>query len=91
MWDADGVRYLDLLAGIAVNSLGHAHPRLVSAIAEQAGTLMHISNLFASEPQVALAERLDALVAPASPAARRARSSPTRAPRPTRPPSRSPA
>lgn len=63
VWDADGVRYLDLLAGIAVNSLGHAHPRLVSAIAEQAGTLMHISNLFASEPQVALAEKLDALVA----------------------------
>ena len=63
VWDADGVRYLDLLAGIAVNSLGHAHPRLVAAIAEQAGRLMHISNLFASEPQVELAERLDALVA----------------------------
>ena len=62
VWDADGTRYLDLLAGIAVNSLGHAHPRLVAAIAEQARTLMHISNLFASEPQVALAEKLDALV-----------------------------
>lgn len=62
VWDADGVKYLDLLAGIAVNSLGHAHPRLVAAIAEQAGQLMHISNLFASEPQVALAEKLDALV-----------------------------
>ncbi|MFP5416722.1 MAG: acetylornithine transaminase [Actinomycetes bacterium] len=63
VWDADGVRYLDLLAGIAVNSLGHAHPRLVDAIAEQAGRLMHVSNLFTSVEQVALAERLDALVA----------------------------
>ena len=63
VWDADGTRYLDLLAGIAVNSLGHAHPRVVAAITEQAGRLMHISNLFASEPQVALGERLDALVA----------------------------
>ena len=63
VWDADGTKYLDLLAGIAVNSLGHAHPRLVAAIAEQAGQLMHISNLFASEPQVELGERLDALVA----------------------------
>ena len=52
VWDADGTRYLDLLAGIAVNSLGHAHPRVVAAITEQAGRLMHISNLFASEPQV---------------------------------------
>lgn len=63
VWDADGVQYLDLLAGIAVNSLGHAHPRLVAAIAEQAGQLMHISNLFASQPQVELGERLDTLVA----------------------------
>lgn len=63
VWDADGTRYLDLLAGIAVNSLGHAHPRLVAAIADQAGQLMHISNLFASTPQVELGERLDALVA----------------------------
>lgn len=63
VWDADGNRYLDLLAGIAVNALGHAHPRLVAAIAGQAGRLMHISNLFASEPQVELGERLDALVA----------------------------
>lgn len=62
VWDADGTRYLDLLAGIAVNVLGHAHPRLTSAIAEQAGRLMHVSNLFTTEQQVALAERLDALV-----------------------------
>ena len=63
VWDADGTRYLDLLAGIAVNSLGHAHPRLVSAIAEQAGVLLHTSNLFTTELQVDLVEKLDALVA----------------------------
>ena len=63
VWDADGNRYLDLLAGIAVNSLGHAHPRLVAALADQAAHLVHISNLFTSPQQVALAERLDALVA----------------------------
>ncbi len=63
VWDADGTRYLDLLAGIAVNSLGHAHPRLVAAIAEQSGTLMHTSNLFTTELQVDLVEKLDALVA----------------------------
>lgn len=56
--DEDGREYVDLLAGIAVNSLGHAHPRLVAAVAEQAGRLMHVSNLFTSEPQVGLAEDL---------------------------------
>lgn len=61
VWDADGVRYLDLLAGIAVNSLGHAHPRLVAALADQAAQLVHISNLFTSPQQVALGERLGAL------------------------------
>ncbi len=66
VWDADGTRHLDLLAGIAVNSLGHAHPRLVAAIADQAGTLMHTSNLFTTELQVALVEKLDALVAGAT-------------------------
>lgn len=63
VWDADGVRYLDLLAGIAVNALGHAHPRLVAALADQAATLGHISNLFTSPQQIALSERLAALVA----------------------------
>lgn len=58
VWDADGNRYLDLLAGIAVNSLGHNHPALVSAVTEQISTLGHISNLFTSEPQIRLAERL---------------------------------
>src|SRR4051794_36770591 len=58
VWDADGNRYLDLLGGIAVNALGHGHPALVGAVTEQLGTLGHVSNFFATEPQVALAERL---------------------------------
>ncbi len=58
VWDADGRRYLDLLAGIAVNALGHAHPFLVSAVTSQLATLGHVSNLFANPLQVALAERL---------------------------------
>ncbi|MDO5067105.1 MAG: acetylornithine transaminase [Propionibacteriaceae bacterium] len=58
VWDADGVRHTDLLAGIAVNSLGHAHPAILAAVAEQFGRLGHISNLFASVPQIRLAERL---------------------------------
>ncbi len=58
IWDMDGKRYLDLCAGIAVNTLGHAHPRLVSAICEQAGQLMHVSNYFYNEPNVKLAIRL---------------------------------
>ena len=62
VWDADGKEYLDLLGGIAVNALGHAHPALVAAVTRQLGTLGHISNFFASEPQVELAERLDAMV-----------------------------
>ena len=68
VWDVDGHRYLDLLGGIAVNALGHCHPRLVAAISEQAGTLMHISNLFTSAPQIELAERLDALAGGGRPA-----------------------
>jgi len=58
VWDSDGVEYLDFLAGIAVNVLGHAHPALVGAITEQAAKLVHVSNYFATEPQLALAERL---------------------------------
>ena len=58
VWDADGKEYVDLLGGIAVNALGHAHPALVAAVTEQLGTLGHVSNFFATEPQVALAERL---------------------------------
>jgi acetylornithine/N-succinyldiaminopimelate aminotransferase len=58
IWDEDGNRYLDLLAGIAVNSLGYAHPSLVAAVTEQIGVLGHTSNFFATAPQIALAERL---------------------------------
>ena len=58
VWDVDGVEYLDFLAGIAVNSLGHAHPVVVDAAARQAATLMHVSNYFATRPQLALAARL---------------------------------
>jgi acetylornithine/N-succinyldiaminopimelate aminotransferase len=58
VWDADGRRYLDLLAGIATNALGHAHPLLVSAVTAQLATLGHVSNFFATPTQVALAERL---------------------------------
>jgi acetylornithine aminotransferase len=66
VWDAEGNRYLDLLAGIAVNALGHAHPFLVSAITAQLATLGHVSNFFATPLQVGLAERLlDLLGAPA--------------------------
>ncbi len=58
VWDADGREYVDLLGGIAVNALGHGHPRLVAAVTEQLSTLGHISNFFASAPQIELAERL---------------------------------
>lgn len=58
VWDADGRRYLDLLGGIAVNALGHAHPTLTAAISAQLGTLGHVSNFFATPTQVALAETL---------------------------------
>ena len=58
VWDADGRRYLDLLAGIAVNALGHAHPTLTAAISAQLGTLGHVSNFFATPTQIGLAERL---------------------------------
>jgi acetylornithine/N-succinyldiaminopimelate aminotransferase len=61
VWDADGKGYLDFLAGIAVNALGHAHPVFVDAVARQAATLAHVSNYFATEPQVELAERLTRL------------------------------
>ncbi|MEC3919799.1 acetylornithine transaminase [Nocardia sp. CDC160] len=58
VYDADGKRYLDFLGGIAVNSLGHAHPAILEAVTQQLGTLGHVSNLFASEPVIELAERL---------------------------------
>jgi len=55
VWDSEGKAYLDFVAGIAVCSIGHAHPKVVEAIREQAGLLMHVSNLFYTEPQVRLA------------------------------------
>ena len=58
VWDVDGNSYLDLIAGIAVSSLGHAHPALVAAVTEQVGRLAHTSNLFVNERQVELAVRL---------------------------------
>ncbi len=61
LYDFDGRRYLDCLAGIAVNTLGHAHPRLVEALREQVARIIHSSNLFAVPMQRELAERLTAL------------------------------
>ncbi|MFO7690543.1 MAG: acetylornithine transaminase [Cryobacterium sp.] len=58
VWNDAGVEYLDFLGGIAVNALGHAHPDVVAAVSAQVDTLMHVSNYFASEPQLQLAERL---------------------------------
>ena len=59
--DEDGRQYVDLLGGIAVNALGHAHPAVVSAVSQQVATLGHVSNLYVAEPPVALAELLLAL------------------------------
>jgi len=61
VWDSEGTKYLDFLAGIAVNALGHAHPVFVKAVSEQAATLAHVSNYFATPPQLAMAARLKRL------------------------------
>jgi acetylornithine aminotransferase len=58
VWDTDGNEYLDLIAGIAVSSLGHGHPALVRAVSDQVAMLAHTSNLYLNEPEVVLAERL---------------------------------
>jgi acetylornithine/N-succinyldiaminopimelate aminotransferase len=58
VWDVDGNEYIDVMGGIAVNSLGHCHPDVVKAIREQSARLMHISNFYLSEPQVRLSEKL---------------------------------
>ncbi|MGW5456758.1 acetylornithine transaminase [Nocardia sp. NPDC003979] len=58
VYDADGKRYVDFLGGIAVNSLGHGHPAILEAVTQQLGTLGHVSNLYASEPVIELAEKL---------------------------------
>lgn len=58
VWDVDGNEYMDFLGGIAVNSLGYAHPAWVKAVAEQAAKAAHVSNYFATEPQIELAAKL---------------------------------
>jgi predicted acetylornithine/succinylornithine family transaminase len=58
VWDAEGKKYLDFVAGIATNNVGHCHPRVVDAIVAQARKLIHVSNLYYIEPQVKLAKRL---------------------------------
>jgi acetylornithine aminotransferase len=62
VWDADGRRYLDLVSGVAVNALGHAHPAVVDAVTRQVGQLGHVSNFFMHEPVLRLAERLQELL-----------------------------
>jgi predicted acetylornithine/succinylornithine family transaminase len=61
LWDADGNEYLDFLCGISVSSVGHCHPAVVAAVREQAGRLMHVGNLFYTEPMERLADRLTGL------------------------------
>lgn len=61
LWDVEGKEYIDMLAGIAVNSVGHCHPRVVEAIQNQAAKLIHISNFFVSPAQVALSEKLTSI------------------------------
>jgi acetylornithine/N-succinyldiaminopimelate aminotransferase len=62
LWDTEGTRYLDFLSGLAVTSLGHAHPAVAAALADQARTLLHVSNLFATEPGPDVARTLDRLL-----------------------------
>lgn len=79
LWDQDGREYLDAVAGVAVTNVGHSHPRLVAAISEQAGLLLHTSNLYSIDWQQRLAQN-----SPGCPAWSE-RFSTTRAPRPTKP------
>ena len=67
--DVDGNRYIDFIAGIAVNSTGHAHPRVVAAVQQQAARFLHVSADFYHEPWVQLAERLNSIRPFAEPAA----------------------
>src|SRR6202171_6618361 len=62
LYDFEGRKYLDFVAGLGVNALGHAHPRIVKTIREQAGKLIHVSNLYYHEYQGALAEKLCVLL-----------------------------
>jgi predicted acetylornithine/succinylornithine family transaminase len=61
LWDSEGTEYLDFLAGISVAQLGHCHPGVVEAVTRQAQTLMHVGNLYYTEPHLRLAERLSKL------------------------------
>ena len=60
LWDSEGKQYLDFLSGLAVTSLGHAHPEVADAIADQARTLLHVSNLYYNDVQPQVAARLNA-------------------------------
>ncbi|MGH9019223.1 MAG: aspartate aminotransferase family protein, partial [Acidimicrobiales bacterium] len=62
LWDSEGQRYLDFLGGLAVTSLGHAHPAVAAALAEQAGTLLHVSNLYGNAVGPGVAATLDRLI-----------------------------
>ncbi len=62
LWDSEGKEYLDFLTGLAVTSLGHAHPEVADAIADQARTLLHVSNLYYNDVQPKVAARLNALL-----------------------------
>ena len=68
LWDASGKEYLDFLSGLAVTSLGHSHPDVAAAIASQAQTLLHVSNLFGTDVGPAVAETLDELIGDGTPA-----------------------
>jgi acetylornithine aminotransferase len=61
VWDSQGNSYLDLVAGIAVSSLGHGHPAVVDAVTSQVGQIAHTSNLYANQPALALAKKLQAI------------------------------
>ena len=67
LWDREGRRYLDLLSGLAVTSLGHSHPAVSQALHEQAQTLLHVSNLFGTEPGWQVAQTLDRLLGTGQP------------------------
>ena len=58
LWDSKGTKYLDAISGIAVNTLGHAHPRLTAAMTTQIGKLMHVSNVYQISEQEKLADQL---------------------------------
>ena len=62
LWDSEGKEYLDFLGGLAVTSLGHAHPAIADALSDQARTLLHVSNLYFNDVQPQVAARLDALL-----------------------------